>query len=179
MFDTFAHSHLKSLSRSEFRRFRLTSAVERLKHHTGNLLFRSGRIVYVRSKSKTVLRRLRTRLWGLRKEAFTRLGRRLPLSLQKVEEYNMLAIKKYRPCPFPGRITLFPPSVRSVGEFPDPEQGWGSLALGGVEIHHVTGNHLTMLTEPYVGVVAQKLTECIRRSKEQGSDPAVSRDNGR
>ena len=179
MFDTFAHSHLASLSRGEFRRFRVKSAVERLKHHTENLLLRRGRIVYVRSKTRTLLRRLRTRLWGLRMKAFTRLGRQLPASLKKVEEYNMLAIRKYRPRPYPGRITLFPPSTRSVGEFPDPEQGWGSLALGGVEIHEVTGDHLMMLTEPYVEVVAQKLGECIRRSREQKPTSAVSRGNGR
>ena len=174
MFDTFAHSHLRSLSGSELRRFKLESGVERLKYHSGNLLFGQGRIDYVRRKSKTLVRRLRTRLWRIRQKPFTRMGIPLPRSFQRVEEYNMLAIVKYRPRPYPGRITLFPPSTRSVGEFRDPEQGWGSLALGGVEIHKVTGNHLTMLTEPYVGVVAQSLTECIRRAKEQGSESAVS-----
>jgi thioesterase domain-containing protein len=126
-------------------------------------------MMYVRKKSRTLFRRFRRLLWGLGQKAFTRLKRPLPRSLQRVEEYNMLAIERYRARPYPGRIMLFPPSTRSVGEFPDPEQGWGNLALGGVEIHHVTGNHLTMLTEPYVEVVAQKLTECIRRSQKQGS----------
>ena len=179
MFDTFAHSHLRSLSASELRRFKLESTVERLKYHSGNLLFRQGRIDYVRRKSKTLIRRLRTRLWRLRQKPFTRMGIPLPRSFQKVEEYNMLAIVKYQPRPYPGRITLFPPGTRSVGEFPDPEQGWGSLALGGVEIHHVTGDHLTMLTEPHVEVVAKKLTGCIRRSQEKGLTSAASHGNGR
>jgi len=177
MFDTFAHSHLRSLSGSEFRRFKLESTVERLRYHSGNLLFRPGRIDYVRRKSKTLIRRLRTRLWRIRQKPFTRMGIPLPRSLQRVEEYNMQAIVNYRPRPYPGRITLFPPSTRSVGEFPDPEQGWGSLALRGVEIHKVTGDHLTMLTEPHVEVVAQNLTECIQRAQEQRSNPAVSHGN--
>jgi thioesterase domain-containing protein len=179
MFDTFAHSHLKSLSRSEFRRFKLASAGERLRYHAGNLFLRRGRIVYVRRKSKTLVRRFRKLLWGLRQKAFTRLKRPLPRSFQRVEDYTMQAIVRYLPRPYPGRITLFPPSLRSVGEFPDPEQGWGSLALGGVEVHDVTGDHLTMLSEPYVAVVAQKLTECIHRSQDQGSTSGVSHGNGR
>ena len=167
MFDTFAHSVLQSLPRKEFRRFRIESTMERVAYHARNLLLEPGRIRYVRRKFRTISRRVNTRLWSIRRGMFERRGEALPPALRKVEEYNMLAIRRYRPGTYPGKITLFPPSDRSVGEYHDPQQGWGSLALGGVEIHHVTGNHLTMLSEPNVEVVAEKLAACLGQWSEE------------
>ncbi len=169
MFDTFAHGALRSLPRSELRRFRLESSLARLTYHVTNLIGEPGRIQYIKKKLRTLARRFNTRLWGLKRRVYYRLHRPLPPVLQRVEKLNMLAIKRYEPGLYPGKITLFPPSTRSVGEFPDPKQGWGKLALGGVEIHHVSGNHLTMLQEPFVGVVAEQLTECLRCSREKRS----------
>ncbi|HTS00874.1 MAG TPA: AMP-binding protein, partial [Bacteroidota bacterium] len=174
MFDTFAHGVFNSLTPRAMRRFRFESTLERAAFHARNLFLEPGRIRYVRRKLRTITRRVNTRLWSLRRARLERRHREIPPALVRVEEYNMLAIRRYGFGTYPGKITLFPPGDRSVGEYHDPQQGWGALALGGVEIQHVTGNHLTMLDEPNVNVVAEKLAMCLERARgehaENGSD---------
>jgi thioesterase domain-containing protein len=174
MFDTFVHTHIRSLSKKERREFRRKTQRDRLKYHATNLMLRPGRIEYVRKKLKTMRKRLSTRVWGILYRRYTRLKLPLPASLQKVEQFHILAIGKYVPRPYPGRVTLFPPISRSIGEFDDREQGWGALAQGGVEIHDVEGDHLTMLAEPLVKAVAAQLSECLRRGYERHALPKES-----
>ena len=42
-------------------------------------------------------------------------------------------------------------------ELTDTTYGWSQLAEGSLEIEVVTGNHFTMLEEPHVSLLAQKL----------------------
>ncbi|ARV58849.1 hypothetical protein BZZ01_09565 [Nostocales cyanobacterium HT-58-2] len=70
---------------------------------------------------------------------------------------------------FPIPITLFrAEEVSSQQEnsphlFQDPARGWNQFSDGEVEIHTVPGNHISMMSEPHVKVLAQKL----RKSLEQ------------
>ncbi len=49
-----------------------------------------------------------------------------------------------------------------LGEIPDEAAwGWGRLSTELVEVHLVPSNHTTMLTEPHVQVLAEKLRECL------------------
>ena len=62
--------------------------------------------------------------------------------------------------PFPGKITLVRVADRGwevLGRRDDPMLGWGSLALGGVEIIDLPTGHFDMLFEPYVETFAEKL----------------------
>jgi thioesterase domain-containing protein/acyl carrier protein len=43
----------------------------------------------------------------------------------------------------------------------DPAWGWGRLSTEPVEVIMVPGNHTTVLTEPHVQVLAEKLRECL------------------
>ncbi|NER50713.1 MAG: hypothetical protein F6J92_29390, partial [Symploca sp. SIO1A3] len=47
----------------------------------------------------------------------------------------------------------------------DPDFGWGPFSAGPVEIYQVPGNHVSMLTEPHVQVLAQKLMTCIEQAQ--------------
>jgi thioesterase domain-containing protein len=49
----------------------------------------------------------------------------------------------------------------------DPQLGWGRLALGGVEMHTVAGDHLTSLQEPYVRELAEELKKCLLTDQPQ------------
>lgn len=63
--------------------------------------------------------------------------------------------------PYPGRITLFRP-LESPVHVPMPDdRGWGQLA-DGVDIHFVPGQHHSMVQEPHVHVLAEKLRLCMR-----------------
>ena len=75
---------------------------------------------------------------------------------------------------YPGRITLFAlahrdgmsdslfdPALFDV----DPQLGWGRLAAGGVEVHELPGEHLSIFQEPHVRSLAEKLTACLEASR--------------
>jgi surfactin family lipopeptide synthetase A len=69
---------------------------------------------------------------------------------------------------YPDRVTLFR-AIENIG-FIDPDLGWRELAPGGLEIQDVPGDTFSMLEEPHVQVLAEKLRDCIDRV--QGDDLA-------
>ena len=69
---------------------------------------------------------------------------------------------------YPGRVTLFR-AIENMG-FIDHDLGWSQLAPGGLEIHDVPGDTFSMLEEPHIQMLAEKLRDCIDRV--QGDDLA-------
>ena len=89
------------------------------------------------------------------------------------------AIRDYVPQVYPGQATLFRTGHQPTGVYYDPLFGWGSLVAGGLEIRDVPGLHLTLLTEPCVQVLGEKLSACIDRalqdvSEDHSSEPKKS-----
>jgi thioesterase domain-containing protein len=76
----------------------------------------------------------------------------------RIFNFNVRAALSYRPVNLPARIALFRAAERSPGA--DPTLGWSRLGLEDIKMHEVPGNHMTMMGEPYVSVLAEKLTEC-------------------
>ena len=92
--------------------------------------------------------------------------------LQKLEHVyntNLAALKDYRTEPFNGRVTLFNASEKDTALIPDPQYGWVGLARE-IEVHEVPGNHDTMLTEPNVTALAQRLNECLLRAQREAQN---------
>jgi thioesterase domain-containing protein/acyl carrier protein len=74
----------------------------------------------------------------------------------RVFDANMKAMFDYTPQPYPGRIVYFRALERRAGlDPPHPERPWIDLALGGIEIHQVAGNHISMNVPPHVDRLAQ------------------------
>ena len=108
-----------------------------------------------------------------------RLCRRLkipaPALLRRadVRDANLKASMVYVPQAYSGRVTLF----RATEDvFYSPKYlatglGWKAVALGGLDIEDVPGNHLGMLVEPHVQVLAEKLQACIDRADRDPSIP--------
>jgi thioesterase domain-containing protein len=65
---------------------------------------------------------------------------------------------------FDGRITVFRVRRQRFSRVRDESLGWRSRTARGVEIHEVPGDHATLLREPHVAVLAEKLAECLRRA---------------
>jgi aspartate racemase len=76
------------------------------------------------------------------------------------------AIRDYVPQVYPGQATLFRTRHQPTGVYYDPLFGWGSLVAGGLEIRDVPGLHLTLLTEPCVQVLGERLRACIDEALE-------------
>jgi thioesterase domain-containing protein len=76
------------------------------------------------------------------------------------------AASNYVPHPYPGKVALFRAMERSGFEvYSDSQWGWGSLAAGGLEVYHVPGDHIGILKEPHVGVLATNLRACLERAQ--------------
>src|SRR5262249_10386866 len=76
-----------------------------------------------------------------------------------------------------GRVTVFRIQKQPYTRIRDAQLGWGKRATGGVEVHTIPGEHHTILREPHVLVLAQKLGDCIRRAQEESqSQSAIQSD---
>lgn len=91
-------------------------------------------------------------------------------SREKVYRINLHASQTYPSRPFAGRITLL--NAESIGEerIPDPTGGFATLVKE-IDIHPVPGEHMSVLKDPHVGVLAAKLKECLRAAHEQFGVP--------
>jgi thioesterase domain-containing protein len=78
---------------------------------------------------------------------------------------HIYAGKIYIPQPYRGRVTLFRASEEAAADSQDLTLGWQELAVEGVDLHWVPGNHLTMVREPHVQVLAKQLRACLDQSQ--------------
>ncbi|BAY29619.1 amino acid adenylation domain-containing protein [Nostoc carneum NIES-2107] len=85
------------------------------------------------------------------------------LRLLDVALANDKARKNYVPSIYPDKLTLLRTIEQSLESDTDPEWGWGKLVAGGVEIHYVPGVHTSVMHEPHVQVVAEKLRNCLNK----------------
>jgi thioesterase domain-containing protein/aryl carrier-like protein len=79
-----------------------------------------------------------------------------------VYKANAQALLGYVPRAYPGRVALFQATDAPHG--PDPLAGWAALAEAGVEVYAVAAEHETMLREPQVRELADRLREAIARA---------------
>ncbi|MCC5658518.1 amino acid adenylation domain-containing protein [Nostoc sp. XA010] len=78
---------------------------------------------------------------------------------------NSQAVLNYVPQVYPKRINLFRTKVQLNVADGEGSMGWDQLAVGGTEIHHIPGNHLTMLRKPHIQVLAAQLKACIEKAQ--------------
>lgn len=116
-----------------------------------------GKLRYVSRRARSKLRRIVARVFRRAR------GERLPPALQEVERRHNLAAQAYHPQVYPGAVILFRTSLDRAAYAPD--YGWGKWAAGGVEVHPVPGDVLTVLTEPHVRLLARELGEALQRAQ--------------
>jgi len=85
--------------------------------------------------------------------------------LFKVYRSNNEAVLAYRPRACSAPLVLFRAAETMDDELTDTTYGWSHLAEGSLEIEVVRGNHFTMLDEPHVSLLAQKLRVHLARAK--------------
>jgi amino acid adenylation domain-containing protein len=108
----------------------------------------------------------------LRYQFYVRLGRPIPEPDRDwfFRINSNWAEVRYHPRVFPGRLVLF--RAREYWSVPpDPLLGWGGLAAEGVEAYAVSGPHIdqrSLLHEPCVREVAERLKGCLARARERG-----------
>jgi len=90
----------------------------------------------------------------------------LPRTLRNIEELNFLAAKDYVPRVYAGRVTLFWATGELTASY-DLEEGWRELVSGDVEVHEIPGNHIDIIKEPHVRVLAEELRACLDAVEER------------
>ena len=125
---------------------RLINIKRRVAHHGGNLLRLTPRdqLRYVKET---------TRLKLAKRE-------RIPTD-SNVRQANKHASRHYVPKPYAGPVALMWADAECSLGAPDRRSEWRDLIGDGLEIHTVPGDHSTMLTEPHVQVLAQRLKGCL------------------
>ena len=75
---------------------------------------------------------------------------------------HMDALENYRPQTYPGRVVFFRAMERDPFTPSNPESGWHTVALGGLVVREVPGNHITMNFPPHVSYIADGLREYLQ-----------------
>ena len=81
--------------------------------------------------------------------------------LLNILDRNIKAKNNYQPQVYLGTVNLFWSEYHSnyIDRYPD--LGWGDLIAGDLKIHHIPGDHTTLMKEPHVLVLAEKLEAMI------------------
>jgi fatty-acyl-CoA synthase len=85
----------------------------------------------------------------------------IPAMHRRVMEEHIRAMRAYVPRGYNGRLALFRVRAQFLSRTPDPEMGWGRLTSAEVDVHHIAGSHGSILEEPHVQVLAEKLKRCL------------------
>lgn len=86
--------------------------------------------------------------------------------LFKVYRSNNEAAMAYQPRACSAPLVLFRAAETLDGELTDPSYGWRPLTESSLVIEVVTGDHFTMLEEPHVSLLAQKLRARLARANQ-------------
>jgi aspartate racemase len=83
------------------------------------------------------------------------------------QQQNRQASEKYILKPYPGRVTLFVAEDSFNGVFEvASDLGWSSLVQDGLDVYPVPGNHVSMLEDPNVEILAKNIQALFPQSGE-------------
>lgn len=170
LFDTNGPGYGRLLPTTTYFRKRFYEIKQRFEMHLSNLVLLEpeNRPEYVREKAGKIRKRIRIRVRNVKKAFRKKLGLDpLPRAIKRVQSSGRSAAEAYVAKPYDGKVMLFRATLQRKGIYPDPSLGWDKFALGGLEILDVPGYHGAIVREPRVRILAQKLTECLRKSQER------------
>jgi aspartate racemase len=160
LLDTYPAGYFKLLPQGQGFRGRMQRQTERVRAHLTNLseIRLADKFVYVASKLKYAPAKIKHKVYRRAYKLYRSIGRPLPTVLKNIEELNFMAVREYLPETYSGRATLF--SATDLTASFDVEDGWRQL-VSELEVHSIPGNHLDMIKEPHVQVLAEKLRQCL------------------
>src|ERR1700730_17820803 len=86
-----------------------------------------------------------------------------------IEDINDRAFLAYMPDVYPGKMTICKPR-RNYAFLRDPYNGWGHIALGGLEVIELPSNPGGIFLNPYVQTLAEKLKEQIDHAAAKSAE---------
>lgn len=179
LLDTGTPDYPKFLPTTGGLRSKFYTLVRRLQHHRDSLikLNNKQRIEYVTVRLGKVKlkyrRKIRDNYKKLARKFYSARNQPVPKNLIQLEDHIWRAGQKYVPQVYEGDVTLFRATHQPLGIYPDPTLGWDGLVAGELEIHDVEGHHGSIVAEPYVRKLAEKMLDCLEQieSKEKQTVP--------
>jgi thioesterase domain-containing protein len=156
----------------EFRRIRtqLYSVIQRfslpqVKRHFASLwrVGLSGSRNYLVKRVRELISDLNSIVWQAR---INRKRRRQSGKLQDIREILFVAERAYEPPRYEGNVAVFRcTDYRSSAGDDNRCGGWDKVVDGSLTVHEVPGDHLGILDEPNVQVLAHKLSDCLQSAQ--------------
>jgi aspartate racemase len=165
LLDTYPAGYFKLLPGSGSLRQRASRYGGKLRSHATNLgqLGFADKLSYVFGKLKYAPEKTRHKLYRRAYKIYQKIGKPLPTALKNIEEINFAAVKDYVPQTYAGDVTLFLATDLTADY--DLRDGWRELVEGRIEAHEIAGNHINIIKEPHVRVLAEKLRACLDRAQ--------------
>lgn len=172
LLDSYPLGHFKLQPDSNSRTYVARRFAKRMKCHADNLIKLKGKekLTYLFNKLQFAPAKLKQQIWR-RAYRLRRFNRALPATLRNIEGLNYLAARNYVPRIYAGRVSLFWASGDLTTSF-DLLDGWRTLAAGGVDVHEISGNHINLIKEPHVSVLADDLRGCLDQVEDAKSAAA-------
>lgn len=139
-----------------------------------------GKFDYALQKLSKVRLRYRRKIRDNYKKAVRRIYQifkgksAIPKSYIQLEDQIWRAGQNYAPQIYDGKVTLFRATLQPLGIQADATLGWQKFIGGELEIHDVPGHHGSIVVEPYVAELAEKLKMCLE--KVQTAEKPFARD---
>lgn len=135
---------------------------QRMGVHFDNLLRLSftARFKYLSQIARSGKRKIKSRIWRIGYKWYEDTRDHLPPALRNTKEINYQAAREYVLQSYRGRVALFRAIERSALDREDELLGWDKFASE-VDLYCVPGDHVSMVNEPNVRVLAEKLKQCL------------------
>lgn len=163
LLDTFPAGYFKLLPGNSSLAQRLSRRARKWQSHLTNLrtLNAADKLRYAGTKLRYAPAKAKHKIYRRAYKIYQKVGRPLPPVLKNIEEINFAAVKDYEPQTYSGDVTLFLASDLTADY--DSQDGWRELVRGHIETHQIPGNHLNIIREPGVRVLAERLRACLQR----------------
>jgi thioesterase domain-containing protein len=156
LIDTLHPAFRRNMSTAERLRFRSAWFTNRIAKYLGNL--RRGRIDRVTGDAlHFILSRCKHALPKIAHRVFGRSGGPLPVAINTDEMVLLSAWHRYQPNTYGGRVVLLKAADRAPEYDRDRTLGWAQYASGGIDVHVVPGNHLSIMHLPDLLTLAERI----------------------
>ena len=105
--------------------------------------------------------RLRLIYFRLMAHQKTRFTDRLNIPIKSRIFASEIALAKYTPQPYPGKVVLFETTQKSKHITWDPMSRWKDIITGKMEVRKIAGDHSSFIKNPYACELARQLREYI------------------
>jgi thioesterase domain-containing protein len=170
LLDTPNPALISNLSEAESAEFRKTYLIDRLRKYGLHLMrgelksFMGRGLAFVTSRTGRFF-------MPAVKRAFRIVNRPLPIILRSNDPGFLKAWNSYVPGSYSRGIVCFRVEERGAEHAADPSMGWEACVTGGIHVHVVPGGHVDMMSEPSIGVIADKLADYLGQASIHRKQP--------